>query len=167
VGDGGESRAFPPDRLPFGLGLLRGIRHRGLLVGRGRETNLPGARQDGVFEVAAGLGVDRRVDPLAAAVAGLAEHGDAHAVGAQLTIEDEDIDLETLVGRAARAVPIGDDGAAERIGINDMVSSEACHRKELTATPETPPPPPSPFLLSPNSDVRTLKLLSSADSCLL
>src|SRR6185437_1526302 len=36
-------------------------------------------------------------------------------------------------------------GSAEAIGMNDIVSSEACYFYDFTATTETPPPP-SPFL---------------------
>src|SRR5579883_672872 len=86
------------------------------LARRRAEPHLPRPRQDGVLDVGAGLLLDRRIDPLAAGVALLAEDAAAHAVGAQLAPEDENVDLEALVGRLGRAVPIGDDDAAEGIG---------------------------------------------------
>src|SRR6185437_3569724 len=90
---------------------------RGLLLVRGRaQTNLARPGEDGVFEIDRRVLIDRRVDPVAFTVARLAEDAATHAVGAQLAVEDEDVDLKALVRRLRRAEPVGDDDAAERIG---------------------------------------------------
>src|SRR5208282_3798972 len=115
------ARARPPAislRFPWRYTAPSGVGTLGLgLFLRRAQTHLPRAREDGVLEIGGGVLVHVGVDPAAGlVVALLAEHAGLHAVGAQFAAEDEDVDLEALVGRGGRAVPIGDDDAAKGIG---------------------------------------------------
>src|SRR6185312_11008293 len=101
IGRDRERAALAPSLLPARLRFLEIItRHRRptalsldadcgtgrprLLRRRRADPHLPRPRQDGVLDVDPGLGVHRRLMPLARAVARLAEDCAAHAVGAQL-----------------------------------------------------------------------------------
>src|SRR5690606_31512444 len=91
-------------------------RGRWLLLKR-CDPQLAGPREDGVLDVRLGPRLDRGVHPVAGArIEQLAEDRRAHAVGAQVAAEDVDVDLEALVGRLRRRIPVSDDHAAEGVG---------------------------------------------------
>src|SRR5690242_8814441 len=78
-------------------------------------AHLAGAGQDRILDLAAHVVGHARVLPRAALLR-LFEDLDLHRVGAELLVEDEDIELVALAGRFGRRVPVGQDDAAERIG---------------------------------------------------
>src|ERR1700749_685714 len=80
------------------------------------HADLTCAGKDRVFEIGAGRLSDRRGDPLAVWCSVLPEDARPHAIGAQIETEDENVKLEALVRTVGRAVPLGNDGPAERIG---------------------------------------------------
>src|SRR6266849_10133032 len=92
------------------------------------DAQLAGAGQDSILEIELGRRLDAGVGPGAVGVVVLMEDGGAHAVAAQLTIEDEDVDLEALVGGFRRRVPVGDDDTAKGIGRGERHEGERVER---------------------------------------
>src|SRR5712672_2147785 len=87
-----------PNRPRFSPPWRRGAgsRSSGLLRGSG-ETQFSRARQDGIFQLDPGVGVDSGVGP-AIGVANLPQDRDLHGVCAQTLVEDVDCDLDVLIG---------------------------------------------------------------------
>src|SRR5262249_52943717 len=77
--------------------LIRGLR---------ADAQLACPHQDCILEIGLRRLVDRLIDPAARGRLALAEHSRPHAVGAELAVENEDIDLEALVGRFRRREPV-------------------------------------------------------------
>src|SRR5690606_34765488 len=70
----------------------------------------------------------RGIDP-SIAVPHLAEDRGAYAIGPQITAQDQQVDLEALVGRFRGGVPIRDDHAAEGIGRSERQEVQSIERR--------------------------------------
>jgi len=97
------------------------------LVGDRTAPQVAGLGEDDLLQLLRGRRLDRRIDPRAVS-GNLARCSDAQGIGAQILIEDRDIDFHPLAGILRIYIPVGQDHPAIAVGLGQRHERQGVQR---------------------------------------